>query len=291
MARTHELQLRHPNGRGVTCSILGARDFKKTIFYSHGFPASRIEAAVAHRESLEQGLTIIALDRPGFGGSDWYAGRRFEDWADDVALVADHVGIGRFGILGISGGTPTAVAAAALLGERVSCLTVVSGMAPFDGPGALSEMNVANRVLLQLGRRFPGLGRFCVRGLAHMWRAFPVVVPIWFGVLLPAVDRAIVRRREIRLVLAKSIQESFRQGVAGAVTEFELLISDWRGLLERVQVPTTIWHGDADTYVPLSMAIILQKGIKGSVFHQVKGGGHFMIVDTLPTILRAFGCV
>lgn len=90
------------------------------------------------------------------------------------------------------------------------------------------------------------------------------------------------------VVLAKSIQESFRQGVAGAVTEFELLISDWRGLLEQVQVPTTIWHGDADTYVPLSMAIILQKGIQGSVFHQVKGGGHFMIVDTLPTILKAF---
>jgi pimeloyl-ACP methyl ester carboxylesterase len=149
-------------------------------------------------------------------------------------------------------------------------------------------MNLVNRNLLRLGRKFPSVGRFCVRLLAYTWRAFPVIVPIWFGVLLPAVDRAIVRRREIGLVLAKSIQESFRQGVAGAVTEFELLISDWRGLLGQVRVPTTIWHGDADTYVPLSMANILQKGIRGSVFHQVKGGGHFMIVDTLPTILKEF---
>jgi pimeloyl-ACP methyl ester carboxylesterase len=286
--RAHELKVHHADGRGVTCSILGARDFKNTIFYSHGFPASRIEAAVAHREALGVGLTIVALDRPGFGGSDWYPGRRFEDWAGDVALVADHLGVARFGILGVSGGTPTAVAAAALLRERVTMLSVVSGMAPINGAEALAQMNGANRMLLQIGRRCPSIGRFSIRIIAEIWRLFPMAASVWFGLLLPQVDKEIVTRRDIGLVLAKNIRESLRQGVAGAVTEFELLISDWQGLLEQVQVPTTIWHGDADTYVPVSMATILQKGIRGSIFHEVKGGGHFMIIDRLPAILKTF---
>jgi pimeloyl-ACP methyl ester carboxylesterase len=72
------------------------------------------------------------------------------------------------------------------------------------------------------------------------------------------------------------------------MTEFELLLSDWRGLLPKVSVPTTIWHGDADTYVPISMAEILHKGIAKSSFEQVKGGGHFMIVDRLRPVLETF---
>jgi pimeloyl-ACP methyl ester carboxylesterase len=259
------------------------------VFYSHGFPASRIEAAVAHREALAQGITIIALDRPGFGGSDWSAERRFEDWAKDVTLVADHLSIERFAILGVSGGTPTAVAAAALLKGRVSSLCLVSGLGPLTAPEALGGFNPANRALLLLGLRVPRLGGLVIKAIASMWRAVPATAMVWFGALLPAVDKQIVSRRDVRVVLAKNIRESLRQGVRGVVTEFLLFMSEWRPLLRQVEVPTTIWHGDADTYVPLSMALFLRKEIQGSVFHQVEGGGHFMIIDRLPTILRSIG--
>ncbi len=287
--REHELLLRHPDGRGVQCAIYGARDYKRVVFYSHGFPASRIEAAVAHREALAQGITIIALDRPGFGGSDWSAERRFEDWAKDVTLVADHLSIERFAILGVSGGTPTAVAAAALLKGRVSSLCLVSGLGPLTAPEALGGFNPANRALLLLGLRVPRLGGLVIKAIASMWRAVPATAMVWFGALLPAVDKQIVSRRDVRVVLAKNIRESLRQGVRGVVTEFLLFMSEWRPLLRQVEVPTTIWHGDADTYVPLSMALFLRKEIQGSVFHQVEGGGHFMIIDRLPTILRSIG--
>jgi pimeloyl-ACP methyl ester carboxylesterase len=287
--REHELLLRHPDGRGVLCAVFGARDHKRVVFYSHGFPASRIEAAVAHREAMAQGITIIALDRPGFGSSDWYGERRFEDWAKDVTLVADHLSIERFAILGVSGGTPTAVAAAALLKGRVSSLCLVSGLGPLTAPEALGGFNLANRALLFLGLRAPRLSSVVMKIIASMWRSVPVTAMVWFGALLPAVDKEIIARRDVRIVLAKNIRESLRQGVRGVVTEFLLFMSEWRPLLRQIEVPTTIWHGDADTYVPLTMAGFLQKEIQGSVFHKVEGGGHFMIIDRLPTILRSIG--
>jgi pimeloyl-ACP methyl ester carboxylesterase len=66
-----------------------------------------------------------------------------------------------------------------------------------------------------------------------------------------------------------------------------LLTSDWSALLSRVRVPTTIWHGDADTYVPVTMGEAVHRGIQGSIFHKVVGGGHFMILDTMPEVLES----
>ena len=284
--KKHDVVVRHPNGRAVQYNIVGSNDLQKVVFYSHGFPASRVEAVVAHRAALEAGVTIVALDRPGFGSSDWYPDRRFEDWATDVQLVADHLGVKRFSVLGVSGGTPTAVAAAATLPERVSSLVIVSGIAPVDSQ-TLYGMNFANRVLLALGRRIPWLARGCVWGIAQVWRTFPVLIPVWFGALLPAVDRAIIRRREVGIILARTIKEALSQGVRGAVSEFMLLTSDWQTLLSQVRVPTTVWHGDADSYVPLTMGERIHRGIAGSSFRKVEGGGHFMILDTIGEVIKS----
>lgn len=286
--RDHELVLSHADGRHFRVGVYGARDFAKVVFYSHGFPACRLEASIAHKVAREMGITVVALDRPGFGGSQWYRGRRFEDWALDVERAADHLGVSSFGVLGVSGGTPTAIAAAGLLPERVTKLVVVSGVAPMHDEGALSGMNWANRGLLRVGQVCPLVGEYAIGTLAAAWRLIPGVAMLWFASLLPKADISIVSRPEVGVMLARNIKESLRPGVRGVMTEFSLLISDWRGLLPKVTVPTSIWHGDADTYVPISMAQILHKGINGSSFHQVEGGGHFMIVDRLRDVLQVF---
>jgi pimeloyl-ACP methyl ester carboxylesterase len=246
-----------------------------------------VEAVIAHRAALERGLTIIALDRPGFGSSEWYPGRRFEDWAGDVKLVADHLKVERFSVLGVSGGTPTAVAVAAALPERVTSLVVVSGVGPLVGADVLDGMNCVNRVLLAAGRRMPWLAQAFVGGLAHLWRSFPWLASLWFGALLPRVDREIVMRRDVALILAKNLKEALAQGVRGAVSEFMLLTTDWSHLLSQVAVPTTIWHGDADSYVPMAMAQVVHAGIVRSSFQKVAGGGHFMILDTMGPVLES----
>ncbi len=283
--KQHECVVRHQNGRGVHACVMGARDLKQVLFYSHGFPASRLEALIAHERARELGLTIVAIDRPGFGGSDWYRERRLEDWARDVALVADHLGVQRFGILGVSGGTPTAIAAAGELGDRVSVLSVVSGVSPLQHPASLSGMNFANQLLLRLGRASPALGRGAMTTIATLWRSNPIVAQLWFRALLPEADLRIGRRPEVARVMSRAIREGLKQGSRGVVTDFELLLSDWRHLLGRVRVPSYVWHGDADTYVPMGMGEMLAKNIPGCIFRKVEGGGHFMIVDTLPEVL------
>jgi pimeloyl-ACP methyl ester carboxylesterase len=284
--REHEYLIPHPQGRNLMVKVYGARDFSRVVLYSHGFPASRLEAGLGHECAATLGITIIAMDRPGFGCSDWYRGRRLEDWASDCVAVADHFQVERFDLLGVSGGTPTAVAAAALLPQRVDSLTIVSGVAPVQLPDALAGMNRVNHALLSIARVLPRVSLLCIAILGTMWRVFPSSVRLWFSALLSSPDREIFSRSDVKLMMARNIQEALRNGVRGVLTDFSLLVSDWRGFLPQVRVPTTVWHGDADTYVPFSMGQALAQGIPGSTFEHVPGLGHFMVVAKLRDVFQ-----
>ena len=87
-------------------------------FYFHGHPGSRLEAQLADQAAVETGIRIIALDRPGYGRSDFQPGRRILDWPSDAAEVADQLGIGAVPVLGASGGGPYALACGYVLPER-----------------------------------------------------------------------------------------------------------------------------------------------------------------------------
>jgi alpha-beta hydrolase superfamily lysophospholipase len=87
-----------PSSRTLTFATFGSPT-GPTILYQHGFPGSRLEAA--HFDSLARdlGLRVIAIDRPGHGGSSPHPGAGLKEWAKDVEAVVDGLRIGRVGVL------------------------------------------------------------------------------------------------------------------------------------------------------------------------------------------------
>ena len=84
------------------------------VVYCHGFPSSRREALLLQASASDAGARIISADRPGYGDSDHQPGRCIADWSEDVALLADRLGLERFAVLGLQqtlellGGDPKA---------------------------------------------------------------------------------------------------------------------------------------------------------------------------------------
>ena len=85
-------QLRLGDGRRLAYCEYGVRD-GKPIFYFHGWPGSRLEAQLAAPTARSYNARLIAVDRPGFGRSDFKRKRTLLDWPRDVAALADSLGL------------------------------------------------------------------------------------------------------------------------------------------------------------------------------------------------------
>ena len=116
--QTRTLQL--PDGRQLTYTEHGPKGGVPLI-YNHGFTSSRreYEALAPLVEAAGLGVRVIAVDRPGIGGSTFDPDRTIGGWAEDVAFLVDHLGIGRFSVMGVSGGGPYALSVAAGLGPQI----------------------------------------------------------------------------------------------------------------------------------------------------------------------------
>ena len=104
----------------------------------HGTPGCRLSRWPDDALYARAGVRYITTDRAGYGRSSRHRGRSVADEAADVRAVADALGLGRFSIVGGSGGGPHALACAALLGDRLDRVACQSSLAPL-GAGGLTR--------------------------------------------------------------------------------------------------------------------------------------------------------
>jgi pimeloyl-ACP methyl ester carboxylesterase len=198
-------------------------------------------------------LRLVAPDRPGLGGSDPLPGRHLLDWAGDAGQLADALGWGHFPVIGVSGGGPFALACAAGLPGRLTRVAVVAGMAPPDAPEGTRGMRWIGRLELFLARYWPAAARPPLRWAVRATLNHPWGLPEWVSGSMPEADRRTMARPEVAKLFRSSVRESVRQGYAGVMQELSLLAHPWGFRLDRVATPVTVWHGEADITVPVSM--------------------------------------
>jgi len=258
------------------------------VFYMHGFPASRIEARLVEDSLGGLGVRLLALDRPGFGRSDPRPGRTLLDWPLDVAAVADQLGIGRFALLGVSGGGPATLATAWRLADRVRGTGVVCGLGPLAEPGLLAQMQWPARCSFGLMRSAPRLARpLFAQLVGPLMGMLPELTLRLLGIAAPQVDAALLSTPQVRALLALGVREAFRQGGGGATTELALLASPWGFDPEKIRVPVQFWHGRQDATVPCAHSEFLAARVPGSLLQILPGEGHFSLpIRHVVTILR-----
>ncbi|MDJ0497340.1 MAG: alpha/beta hydrolase [Acidimicrobiia bacterium] len=78
------------------------------LFHFHGSSSSRLERPV--QPDVLSAVRLVTIDRPGHGLSDFQPDRSLLDWPEDIAALADHLGIEGFAVSGWSFGGPYALA-------------------------------------------------------------------------------------------------------------------------------------------------------------------------------------
>jgi pimeloyl-ACP methyl ester carboxylesterase len=246
------------------------------VFYFHGFPGSRLEAGLVHHAAVDRRVRLVALDRPGYGHSD-FRPHTLADWPDDVVEVADALGLGRFAILGVSGGAPFALACAAALAARVSATAVVGGLGTTIAADDFARLNMFARTSFRLARFAPPLSRTVNSVLAAVLRRRPELLTTLLATRIPASDRVVLADPEVAATLAASLREALRAGSRGPSHELSVLARPWNFDVTAVRGPCYVWHGEQDTTVPVEMGRRLASLIPGCSAIFLPGEGHFSL--------------
>lgn len=273
-------------GGDIGCALYGDPSLARPLFYFHGFPGSRFEARIAHHAAARLGLSLIALERPGFGLSSPRPRRRITDWPIVVEAAAEHFGFKRFAVFGMSGGGPYAAACGAHFGSELTSITIVSGIGPISDWKYLNGMILPYRGVLALGRFGNPLGPLGVAIISEACRLIPPVIECP-NYLLRYSSGVKTSTRSWRKFFFENIREALRQGRHGAVADYNCMLRPWGFDLAQVRHPVTLWHGDADRHVPVAFGLAVGAALPNCTVRIVPGAGHFMVLHRMSEILRS----
>ncbi len=251
----------------------------KPVFFIHGTPGSR-KQFMQHAENAEKlGIRYITYSRPGYGNSTRCEGRAVKDAASDVAEIADQLGIKKFAVWGFSGGGPHALACAALLPGRVVAVASVGGVAPFDAEGldyyeGTGEYNIEDDKLL---RTDPvQWEKKNLEETKETLSADKETALEGIATLLSEVDLKTLPEG-MGDYLIDGMREGCSNGVKGLMDDGLAFMKPWGFDPSTIKVPTQIWHGKHDLFVPLPHGKWLAEKIKGSEAHFFDDEGHLSL--------------
>jgi pimeloyl-ACP methyl ester carboxylesterase len=282
---------RLPDGRTLMYAEYGAPN-GKPVFYFHGLPGSRLDPVMLNPDDLvKAGIRMIACDRPGMGGSDFQPERGFSHWPLDIVALADSLGLGKFGVFGISGGGGYISACALLIPDRLSAAVIVSGAGRMDSPEAQAGLPFMGWLMWRLAGRSFQLTNLFLNLTKPRNLGDPAKIREQMMRTTPPSERAFFEKPGVLEAFMASTVECMRPGVRGMAWDMHLYARPWDFRLEEIRFPVRLLHGEADFNVPVAVARKVAATIPDCQATFYPGEGHLgilakhldEIIDTLAT--------
>lgn len=246
------------------------------VFYAHGGPGSRLEGKLFHEEALSRKYRFIATDRPGMGESTYLFNRKLLDYPRDIAELANALGIGKFGVMGWSGGGAHTTVCGYAIPERLLFNMSFAGYTNFaEMPGAEEYLeSKLDQVSVGLSKKHPRLFKIFFDLMNVSEKLMPESTYKAFMKELCESDQKIAAEQEFRKVFMESQAEAFRQGSQGVTSDAAVHYVDWGFRLEKISFNLHVFHGTEDHLVPLEFGQHISKNVPHCELHSLKGEGH-----------------
>ena len=268
-----------PDGRTISFADFG-EDNQITAFYCHGGPGSRNAAKGNSDKDTENLIRYIGVDRPGYGNTSPLPGRTINDWTNDLELIADHLNIENFYMIGVSTGGSYSLATAARFPERVLGVLVCCGM---------SDMRWASENATMAGvEQYVSLSReeayeLAVKDMGEDGSKMLSNNDATGESNLSPADLLYLQDPE-NIKRFISDDATFAQGVTGYADDrlADCSAQGWSSFeVNNVSCPVNIIHGETDTIVPVAHAHHTAEIVKDSEIKIYPEHGHLSNSDEI----------
>ena len=257
------------DGRQLTYDDVGAPD-GRPIVYLHGCPDCRLTRHPDDELATAIGVRLIAVDRPGYGGSDAPRDWTRRSMAEDVVALLAQLNIDRSAVLGWSSGGQIALACAAVAPERVAAVGLVASTVPtpFDGDAGAVAADMLPFVAPE--GLDPALALENIReAKSDAYLRDLDSVPALAG----------------RLALA--MQVAIANGSSGAEFDLRNLMTPWDIDLGAIEQPVTLWYGELDDVVDPAIGTALASALPNSHLEIVEDASHLLLLTQWTTLLES----
>lgn len=266
-----------PDGRGVVVHRVGPPGPAGVVLF-HSTPGCGAVVAHAAEAAVELGLTLVACNRPGYGGTS-PAGPGFTSAVEDAVAAADHYGMQHFAVLGLSGGAAFAAALSAAEPDRVAALGIGGGIGDWrtvdPSRASWEPIDVEALELAVQGRRSEAV-ELLRSECSQQYQAL---------LELPDADLAAALAPRASTVLSPQLIDTFQDRVVRemreALTSFDGLIYDnltlnlpWEFDPGSIRAPSWLWYGTADQVVPIENGRWYERVIPRAPLLVLEGEGH-----------------
>jgi pimeloyl-ACP methyl ester carboxylesterase len=269
-------RLHLPDGRCLELQVTGQANGHPLLFV-HATPGSGYPPYAVERAANELGLRLVTWSRPGYSPSPRLPERTIAAHSAEVESVLNFLQAPRCLIAGWSSGGPHALAAAALLPERISAVLTISSPAPLIGaPDGLRGMDEQSHAEFGAARQ----GEEALRDYlgSHLISAFSEIP-------LTAADQAVLTPTALSDLFVH-YHHGLASGLDGWIDDDLALTGPWGFEPGEIRVPVHIWHGADDHRIPPSHARALAAAIPTGTANIQPGHGHLsLLLSALPTML------
>jgi pimeloyl-ACP methyl ester carboxylesterase len=261
-----DLTIEIPGGRRLAYSEWGDASGRPVVL-AHRSPGSRL---FDPGPDATAGVRLITFDRPGYGGTSPVADPSYSAAAEDLSTLVESLDLTDLALIGWSGGGQFALASVPAIGERLASLALVCTPAPDE---AIPWFPEETRPMLA-GMRADPAG-----SLPKVAAGFEKLMASPDGLAASDPSPADAEARKSTSVveaLTAMMREAGRQGGAG--TAFDV-VAGGRGdplPIHAVHVPTMLWYGAGDEYIPVEHGRWYADRIPGSRLEEIEGAGHLL---------------
>jgi pimeloyl-ACP methyl ester carboxylesterase len=282
------------DGGTIEYLVTGPQDAADLLLFHMGTPSAAVEYPGLTRAAAAAGLRVATYSRAGYGASTRRAGRSVADEVAIATAIADALGHPRFFTIGSSGGSPVALACAALAPDRVRACVAMAGIAPWAEAGPVFETFVPPDSLPE----WRLLAANAVETLtpafeddAKIFRRMTARRMVAVGGLPDARARANGFEVEMRPTLIRSMRRAVANGVFGYLDDALAHARDWGFRVADIRVPVVVRHGELDRLVSVKHARWLAQAIPGVRAVILPDAGHGSIAlpwkDVVDNLLEA----